>query len=272
MLAEGGDAERRAADDPGAPRRPPRRASRRGARPCSSAPPSSGTSSSGEALAELAPDRRRPSRRAARGARAQGADPPARGDRGHLPLPPHAHPRRRLRAHPEGAPLRAARALRRLARAARGEEFEEIVGYHLEQAYRCLAELGPPGERAQASPRGPRSCSPRPAGERTRAATCRRPRTCSSAQSSCFLTDDGRRLTSPAASREGADRVGSAGAGAFGPCGGSRERASDGRPRGGRRRDGRALPPPVSYHSERGGFRGDGPRGGGRGLQPRRAR
>jgi class 3 adenylate cyclase len=32
----------------------------------------------------------------------------------------------------------------------RGEVFDEIVGYHLEQAYRWLAELGPPGERAQA--------------------------------------------------------------------------------------------------------------------------
>jgi class 3 adenylate cyclase/tetratricopeptide (TPR) repeat protein len=32
----------------------------------------------------------------------------------------------------------------------RGEEFEEIVGYHLEQAYRYVVELGPPGERAQA--------------------------------------------------------------------------------------------------------------------------
>jgi class 3 adenylate cyclase/tetratricopeptide (TPR) repeat protein len=31
----------------------------------------------------------------------------------------------------------------------RGDEFEEIIGYHLEQAYRCVVELGPPGERAQ---------------------------------------------------------------------------------------------------------------------------
>jgi class 3 adenylate cyclase/tetratricopeptide (TPR) repeat protein len=31
----------------------------------------------------------------------------------------------------------------------RGGEFDEIVGYHLEQAYRYLAELGPVGERAQ---------------------------------------------------------------------------------------------------------------------------
>jgi tetratricopeptide (TPR) repeat protein len=32
----------------------------------------------------------------------------------------------------------------------RGEEFEEIVGYHLEQAYRCVVELGPAGDRARA--------------------------------------------------------------------------------------------------------------------------
>ncbi|MBV9164857.1 MAG: AAA family ATPase [Solirubrobacterales bacterium] len=31
----------------------------------------------------------------------------------------------------------------------RGEEFEAIVGYHLEQAHRCLMELGPPDARAQ---------------------------------------------------------------------------------------------------------------------------
>ena len=31
----------------------------------------------------------------------------------------------------------------------RGEEFDEIIGYHLEQAYRCLADLGPTGERRQ---------------------------------------------------------------------------------------------------------------------------
>jgi class 3 adenylate cyclase/tetratricopeptide (TPR) repeat protein len=30
------------------------------------------------------------------------------------------------------------------------EEFDEIVGYHLEQAYQCLAELGRPGDRARA--------------------------------------------------------------------------------------------------------------------------
>jgi class 3 adenylate cyclase len=32
----------------------------------------------------------------------------------------------------------------------RGDEFDEIVGYHLEQAHNCLAELGPPTERTRA--------------------------------------------------------------------------------------------------------------------------
>jgi len=31
----------------------------------------------------------------------------------------------------------------------RGVEFEEIVGYHLDQAYRSVVQLGPPGERAR---------------------------------------------------------------------------------------------------------------------------
>jgi class 3 adenylate cyclase len=31
----------------------------------------------------------------------------------------------------------------------RGDEFEEIIGYHLERAYRCLVDLGLPGELAQ---------------------------------------------------------------------------------------------------------------------------
>jgi predicted ATPase/class 3 adenylate cyclase len=44
----------------------------------------------------------------------------------------------------------------------RGEEVDEIIGYHLEQAYRCLIELGPAGARAaelaeRAAPRLARS-------------------------------------------------------------------------------------------------------------------
>ncbi len=36
----------------------------------------------------------------------------------------------------------------------RGEEFDEVIGYHLEQAYRCLTGLGRPGKRAQALAEG----------------------------------------------------------------------------------------------------------------------
>jgi class 3 adenylate cyclase len=36
----------------------------------------------------------------------------------------------------------------------RGEEFDEIIGYHLEQAYRSVAELGPPGDRGEALSEG----------------------------------------------------------------------------------------------------------------------
>ena len=36
----------------------------------------------------------------------------------------------------------------------RDEEFDEVIGYHLEQAYRCLTGLGRPGERAQALAEG----------------------------------------------------------------------------------------------------------------------
>ena len=51
--------------------------------------------------------------------------------------------------------------LERIA-AERRREFEEIVGYHLEQAYRCRAELGSPDPRAASSPPAPPSCSMRP--------------------------------------------------------------------------------------------------------------
>ena len=75
------------------------------------------------AVAELSPDPVRSDGRVApRDARAQGADPLDVADvpRGRgLPLPPSAHPRRRVRVAAEGDPRRAARALRRLALDAR---------------------------------------------------------------------------------------------------------------------------------------------------------
>ena len=100
-----------------------------------------------EALGELSPDAAPPVRRAARGARPQRADPAARGDRGHLQLPPRADPRRGVRRLPKE---RRSDLHERFADwlDGRGDEFEEIVGYHLEQAYRWVVELGPADERA----------------------------------------------------------------------------------------------------------------------------
>ena len=56
----------------------------------------------------------------------------------------------------------------------RGDEFEEIIGFHLEQAYRCVVELGPPDHGRTAWLSGRSSVSPLQAGERTPAPT--RPR------------------------------------------------------------------------------------------------
>ena len=100
------------------------------------------------AVQALAPDE--PGRAAtARGTRPARADPPrttAVSRRGRLPLPPPAHPRRRLRRAPEGRSRRPAPPFRRLARGARRTlvELDELVGYHLEQAARYEAELGRP--------------------------------------------------------------------------------------------------------------------------------
>ena len=73
----------------------------------------------------------------------------------------------------------------------RAEEFEEIVGYHLEQAYRCVLDLGPPGPERWRSPSGPRSALPPRAGERTPAATCPRRRTSSGEPPPCSLRTTG---------------------------------------------------------------------------------
>ena len=58
-------------------------------------------------------------------------------------------------------------------------EFEEIVGYHLEHAYRYEAELGPVDDEARArSPGRPPNGSRRRGAGRSRTGTSRRPRTC----------------------------------------------------------------------------------------------
>ena len=64
----------------------------------------------------------------------------------------------------------------------RALEFDEILGYHLEQAHRLLAELGPLDDHGASSGCARPNGSPRPAGERSRAATCRRRPTSCTAQ------------------------------------------------------------------------------------------
>ena len=52
------------------------------------------------------------------------------------------------------------------AERARGGEYEEILGYHLEQAHRYLGELGPLDGHGRDLGRQARSASARPAGGR----------------------------------------------------------------------------------------------------------
>ena len=61
-------------------------------------------------------------------------------------------------------------------------EYEEIVGYHLEQAYRCRIELGSADDELRGSARRRRGGSSRPAAGRSRAAICPRRSACSSAR------------------------------------------------------------------------------------------
>ena len=94
------------------------------------------------AVAELLPDGRdrRAGRHAAR-ARAEGVGPPrplALRRRRRLSVQPRADPGRRVRVDAEGASRRPPRAPRLLARGRRDAHVaggDEIVGYHLEQAY-----------------------------------------------------------------------------------------------------------------------------------------
>ena len=94
---------------------------------------------------------------AARCARSQGADTTRQAGlrrRGRLPLSPPAHPRRGVRVDPEVGSRRPPRTSRGVARgegrASEEVEYDEILGYHLEQAYRFRAELGEVDEEARA--------------------------------------------------------------------------------------------------------------------------
>ncbi len=142
------------------------------------------------AVADLSPpERGRRGRGPAPGARPQGADQARRAHvrgRGRLPLRPHPDPRRRLRLDAEAPARRAARALRRPGRSsaqARAPELDEIIGHHLEQAYRVPARARPGGLG-----RGERSRVVPPTGWRARAGalsaagTSTRPPACSGAR------------------------------------------------------------------------------------------
>ena len=164
---------RRAADDPGAARRPARPARARAERARARA-----RLGRGRGL----PPRRRPGARArrARGddaadrARSQGARPPrpaAVPGRRRVPVPPPADPRRRLRRAPEGDAGGAARALRRLARRARRAIWSSPTRSSAttsSRRYRYRAELG----RAGGGDDGARPASRGAAGGRQRPARC----------------------------------------------------------------------------------------------------
>ena len=127
------------------------------------------------------------------------------------PLPPPHDPRRRLRRAPQAGARRAARAgrrrgPRRRARAEHAIEVEELLGYHLEQAHRYRAELGPLDAHAVDLGRRARRCSGRPARRVADArATCRPPPTCCAAPRAALPADDPAAAPPPGAGGRGAD-------------------------------------------------------------------
>ena len=136
---------------------PASRASRPTSARCSPRVRSRARCSTASAVRELAPDALEPRRGPLpHGARPPGPDPPGPPDFAgeeafrfrHVLIRDAAY-----RSLPKKRAGRPARALRRLARASgrdRLREFEEIVGYHLEQAFRYRAALGPLDARAAA--------------------------------------------------------------------------------------------------------------------------
>ena len=113
---------------------------------CSSGERSRARSSTAAQCRRSPPTRRRCSQ--PRSARPGRADPPRPAPvprRGRLPLPPSAHPRRRLRRPAEGVRADLHRRLADwLEERTRLVEQDELAGYHLEQAARYQAELGGP--------------------------------------------------------------------------------------------------------------------------------
>ena len=134
--------DRRPPDDPGAARRAPRPPGRRPSAPSSRPRRSRARSSRASASPRWWATGRRSIGAHLRGWSARTSSGPSGAD-GNVPLPPPAHPRRRLRRHAEGAAGRAARALRGLAAGAPAPPgIDELLGYHLERAVVLRRELG----------------------------------------------------------------------------------------------------------------------------------
>ena len=131
-----------------------------------------------------------------------------------LPLSPPAGARHRLQRPAQAGARAAAHRVRALGRRVNAErdralEFEEILGYHLEQAHRYLSELGPLDEDGHAvGADGAQRLSRRRAGAPSRAATCMRRRTCIGAPSRCSAEDDPTAAGAAARARRGADGAG----------------------------------------------------------------
>ena len=149
-----------------------------------------------EALGELAPDRQRPAGRAARGARPQGADPPARGDRGHLPLPAHADPRRRLRAHLQRSSAPSCTSALPTGSTAEARSSTRSSATTSSRRFRISSSSGRPAKRARALADAGRGAA---RGVRTAGVRPRRyaggGRTCSSERPVCFRSTTARRLS-----------------------------------------------------------------------------
>ena len=121
-----------------------------------------------------------------------------------VPLQAHPDPRRRLPLALKDDACGPPRALRRLARTRSRDrigEYEEIVGYHLEQAYRCRAGLRP-AEELEPRGEGLSSGSIPPGAALSRAATFRQQSGCSNGlRTSCRRWAETRRCCRSSARR-----------------------------------------------------------------------
>ena len=68
------------------------------------------------------------------------------------------------------------------------EEYDEVIGYHLEQAFRCRSELGPASAADDELASQAHAASPRLEAVRSRAATCPQPSISSPGPQTCSPT------------------------------------------------------------------------------------